>query len=142
MKLELSEKELLTLGKLVCLGQWVIQCDEQHQEEEAEYNQVEHKVFKALADTKYDVYTDQEEGNYIPGIVMTETCDEYIEGYSNSYFFTQLIEVLAENQLKQKLGTEQYESMDYGELIEMAEPLKKKLFKYILEQGMDKLSIM
>ncbi len=145
MEIKLTKKQYECLAKLVYLGNWMVNAHRLPDEMIKEYDDMEGYIFSLAKGTGLDKYIeyDEELNMFFPTVEfeLESEIGEYIEDYSNSTFWEELIDRISERDLEREYGEKAVERMSPEERIKKLTPFYDKYASEFEKNGIEKIVI-
>ena len=140
MKIDLTEKQYLSLLRLVYLGHFMAQSlDEEKQDPEidgvAQEIYSKFKDFNAEDSVEYVAKQDE----YFPSRPFEESMEPYVNAYDDRRFWEELEDKLAARDLVEKSGVEKAEKMPFEERFKLIESIAQQYEEEFVENGVRNL---
>ena len=137
--MEFSEKEYRALVKMAFVGGAVLGQNLEEEEFIAEFGGVDEKLWSMAKDYKVSDLLVKEEGGYMPSHEMMEEMMETLEEYSETCFWENLTQWMADRDLLLKDGEKTVNALSPEKYAESVQPYYDKYDKEFSDNGIANL---
>lgn len=144
MKLELSEKQYLTLIKLAYLGNWMVNSIREGEAVEKEFDDLEEYIFANAKDFNAESvveFSTEESRHFLAKDFEDALLTTYVDDYDEEIFWQELMHRLAERDIIDEYGEEAVNEMENAERMERKQPYMDKYSDEFEVNGLQNLEL-
>jgi hypothetical protein len=142
MEIKLTEEQYEKLIKIIYMGMWIADVNEDDNFKFSEIEQLIYSYSTQIPDQKLIEY-DQVDQKYYPSekFDTDDVISNCIETYEDSSFWDELIDRLTKRDMIKKYGLESLHEMTHEEIFEKEKEFIDKYENIFQESGLDKLAL-